>query len=124
MLQQGLSNQHLSAISRNTQPSGAGVGTFQQRSKSGMGMERPPGYVPSPQGVDKYFGEYSRPYGGFGYNPNRYGGSVMRSGRPSTVSPDNPYKRTRIRGERGGGGDDIASALKALADKIPAAVPQ
>jgi hypothetical protein len=128
MLIQGVSNQHLSAISRNTQPSGGGGGYSMQgtrfgRPKSGPGMERPPGYVPSPQGVDKNFGEFSMPYGGFGYNPERFGGAVMRGGRPSTVSADNPYKRTRIRGEQSGGGD-LASAIKALADKIPSAVPQ
>lgn len=123
MLISGVSNQHLSAISRNTTPSGGGGSRF-GRPKSGLGMERPPGYVPEPQGVDKFFGVYSRPYGGFGYDPNRFGGSgsVMR-GKPSAVSADNPYKRTRIRGQDSSAGD-LAKAIQSLADKIPAAVPQ
>jgi len=124
MLISGVSNQHLSAISRNTTRSGGGGGGgFQQRPKSGPGMERPPGYVPPPSGVNRFFGEgYRRgrivPDGGTFSNAT----SVM-GGKPSTVSADNPYKRTKIRGQSSDG-DDLASALKALAAKIPSAVPR
>ena len=130
MLQQGVSNQHLSMISRHTQPAGGGGysfhGTRYGRPKSGPGMERPEGYVPEPQGVDVGFGTGRI---GFGNSISRFGGAVMRRGIPSTVSPDNPYNPTRIRGQGGfpqgpQGGGDLASAIKALADKIPAAVPQ
>ena len=127
MLQQGVSNQHLSMISRNTQPAGGGGysfhGTRFGRPKSGVGMERPEGYVPPPSGVDVGFNTGRI---GFGNSVSRFGGAVMRGGRPSTVSPDNPYKPTRIRGQGGfpQGGGDLASAIRDLASKIPAAVPQ
>ena len=115
MLQQGVSNQHLSMISRNTEKKKPSEyswhGTRYGRPKSGPGMERPEGYVPEPGGVDVMF-------------PS---GAAKRRGRPSVVSPNNPYRPTRIRGEGGFsiGPEDhnLASAIKALADKIPASVP-
>lgn len=122
MLNTGVSNQHLSMISRNTTPL-SGAGGVQQRAKSGPGMERPPGYVPEPQGVDREFGTYSRPYGGFGYNPNRFGGASVMRGKPSTISQNNPYKRTGSRGQSDSSAD-LASAIRELSAKIPAAVPQ
>ena len=137
MLISGVSNQHLSMISKNTARSGAG-GSGQSgqfgfqpsgrygRPASGFGMERPEGYVPPPSGVDRFFGEgYRRgrivPDGGTFSNAR----SVM-GGKPSRVSPDNPYQRTRIRGEGGksiGPEGDLAAAIRELANKIPAAVP-
>ena len=119
MLISGVSNQHLSMISKNTARSGAG-GSGQSgqfgfqpsgrygRPASGFGMERPEGYVPAPAGVNGLFG------------------TPGRRGKPSRVSPDNPYQRTRIRGERGqsiGPEGDLAAAIRELANKIPAAVP-
>jgi len=128
MLISGVSNQHLAMINRNTAPSGGGGGGYSMqgtrfgRPKSGIGMERPEGYVPPPSGVDVLFSENRGGRANLGGSRDRGNARSVMRGKPSTVSADNPYKPTRIRGQSSNG--DLASAIQALADKIPAAVPQ
>ena len=91
----------------NQPPFGVQPGGRIGRPKSGPGMERPEGYMPSSSGVDVLFGT------------SRYGG------KPSVVSEDNPYKRTRMRGQSGSSIEkELTKAIQELAKKIPSAVPQ
>jgi len=90
--------------------------------KRNLDRSRNETYVPPPSGVDVLFSENRGGRANLGGSRDRGNARSVMRGKPSTVSADNPYKPIRIRGQSSNG--DLASAIQALADKIPAAVPQ